>query len=217
MDGFGKRSEETFAKIKRKKIIPVLVVENLEEGVKACTILYNAGLEIVEVTFRTGAAEAVIETVSKKFPDMFVGAGTVLNRADLNKAAKAGAKFAVAPGCTPEIIKASFEIGLPFFPGVATATDIELAYNTGARILKFFPSEPLGGVEMLKALIAPYRHLGVRFIPFGGISPENMRKYLDIEEIIAVGGTWIVNKEIIKFGKWGQIEKNVKEALSIAS
>jgi len=176
--------------------------------------MLEAGLDIAEVTFRTVAAEPVISCVTRKFPDMLVGAGTVINMSDLAKASKAGARFAVAPGCNPEIVRASLAHGVPFFPGVSSASEIELAYNAGARIMKFFPAEPLGGVEMLKALIAPYRHLGIRFIPLGGITQENMKKYLEIEEVIAIGGTWIASKDLIKAGKWDKIEKNVKEALS---
>lgn len=210
-----KKYDDVLEKIQKLKIIPVLAVPAVEDGIKICGILKNAGLPLAEITFRTEAAEETIREVSEKFPDVLVGAGTVLNAGDLERAANAGAKFAVAPGCNPSVVRAAAEIGIPFFPGVATPTDIECACDLGSMVMKFFPCEPLGGLAMLKSLIAPYRHLGIKFIPLGGIGLNNMRKYLELKEIIAIGGTWIAKQELITAKQWDMIDKNVREALSL--
>ncbi len=202
-------------KLKACRIIPVLVVNTVEEGVKVCEILYKNGLPSAEITFRTSAAEGTICEAARKFPDMMVGAGTILNTVDLGKAAAAGAKFAVAPGCNPKIMQAAAKIALPFFPGVCTASDIEIAYENGARVMKFFPAEPSGGTAMLKALIAPYKHLGIRFIPLGGIDAANVKKYFELKEVLAAGGSWMVKQEDVSAGKWDEIEKKVREAAAL--
>lgn len=202
-------------KLRACRIIPVLVINTVEEGVKICEILCNAGLPSAEITFRTSAAEGTIREVTKRFPEMTAGAGTILNTSDLEKAVSAGAKFAVAPGCNPKIMQAAEKLSIPFFPGVCTPSDIECAYENGARIMKFFPAEASGGTNMLKALIGPYKHLGIKFIPLGGIDAANVRKYFEMKEVIAAGGSWMVKQEDVTAGRWDIIEKNVKEAVSL--
>lgn len=167
------------------------------------------------MTFRTEAAEETIREASNAFPDMLVGAGTILNVGDLERAANAGAKFAVAPGCNPKVVKKANEIGLPFFPGITNPTDIECAYDgLGCDVLKFFPAEAVGGVKLLKSMIAPYKHLGIRFIPTGGINADNYSSYLELNEVLAVGGTWIVPKDAVKNKEWQIIVDKAKEVLS---
>ena len=173
------------------KIIPVLVLNDLDEGLKVCEALCNNGLPAAEITFRTAAAESVIREASKRFPEMYIGAGTVLNVNDLHRAADAGAKFGVAPGFNPAIVAEAAKCGFDFIPGVCTPSEIEQAMMLGCKTLKFFPAEAAGGVNMLKSLIAPYRHLGIRFMPTGGVKPENVETYLEIPEVAAVGGTWL--------------------------
>lgn len=177
--------------LEKIKIVPVLVLESLDEGVAVCRDLYENGLRAAEITFRTKAAESVIREVSKLFPDMVVGAGTVLNVADLHRAFDAGAKFAVAPGFNPSIVKEAKKCGFDFAPGVCTPSECEQAMELGCTFLKFFPAEAAGGTPMLKSLIAPYRHLGIRFMPTGGVKPANVESYLQIPEVAAVGGTWL--------------------------
>ena len=173
------------------KIIPVLVLNDLDEGLKVCEALCNNGLPAAEITFRTAAAESVIREASKRFPEMYIGAGTVLNVNDLHRAADAGAKFGVAPGFNPAIVAEAAKCGFDFIPGVCTPSEIEQAMAAGCQTLKFFPAEAAGGVTMLKSLIAPYKHLGIRFMPTGGVKPENVETYLAIPEVAAVGGTWL--------------------------
>lgn len=194
-------------------VIPILSVNTVEKGLKACRTLRDAGLPLAEITFRTDVAAETIRRVSETFPDFYIGAGTVLNVPDLRAAAEAGAKFGVAPGCNPEVLLEASRLKFDFFPGVTTPSDIDKACSMGARILKFFPAEACGGVTLLKALIAPYRHLGVRFIPTGGINRKNLVDYLDFPEVAAVAGSWIASCDKIKAGAWDEIAKNARQAL----
>ncbi len=182
---------ELIASLEKTRIIPVLVLESVEEGVAMCEKLYANGLCAAEITFRTTAAEGIIREVSRRHPDMLLGAGTVLNTTDLKRAIDAGAKFAVAPGFNPRVVGAAREAGFAFLPGVCTPSEVEQAMELGCLALKFFPAEAAGGVSYLKSLIAPYRHLGVRFMPTGGVKPANVESYLQIPEVAAVGGTWL--------------------------
>ena len=179
------------AQLEKIRIIPVLVLETLEEGMQVCEQLYRNGLPAAEITFRTAAAADIIRNVSKLLPDMYVGAGTILNVDDLHRAIDAGAQFGVAPGFNPVTVKAAMDLKFDFIPGVCTPSEIEQAMSLGCKTLKFFPAEAAGGVTMLKSLIAPYRHLGIRFMPTGGVKPENVESYLAVKEVAAVGGTWL--------------------------
>ena len=183
--------------LEKIKIVPVLVLNSLDEGMAVCSDLYTHGLRAAEITFRTSAAEAVIREAGLRYPDMLLGAGTVLNVADLHRAFAAGAKFAVAPGFNSTVVKEARRCGFEFAPGVCTPSECEQAIEHGCTFLKFFPAEASGGTAMLKSLIAPYRHLGIRFMPTGGVKPENVRSYLDIPEVAAVGGTWL-NKCLVE-------------------
>lgn len=177
--------------LEKIKIVPVLVLNTLDEGLAVCEQLCKNGLPAAEITFRTAAAESVIREVSKRFPEMYVGAGTVLNITDLHRAFDAGAKFAVAPGFNPKVVAEAVKCNLDFFPAVCTPSEVEQAMEFGCRMLKFFPAEACGGIPMLKSIIAPYKHLGVKFMPTGGVKPVNVESYLQILEVAAVGGTWL--------------------------
>ncbi len=193
--------------LEKVKIVPVLVLNTLEEGLAVCEQLCRNGLPAAEITFRTAAAESVIREASKRFPDMFIGAGTVLNVTDLHRAFDAGAKFAVAPGFNPKVVGEAVKCGLDFFPAVCTPSEVEQAMEFGCRMLKFFPAEACGGVPMLKSIIAPYKHLGVKFMPTGGVKPANVESYLEIPEVAAVGGTWL--------NKCG--DETIRQAVEIAA
>ena len=173
------------------KIIPVLVLEDLESGLKRCELLCECGLPVAEITFCTKAAESVIREASRRFPEMFLGAGTVLNTADLHRAFDAGAKFAVAPGFNPTVVKEALKCGYAFAPGICTPSEIEQAYELGCRFFKFFPAEAAGGIKMLKSIAAPYRHLGIKFMPTGGVTIDNAGEWLAVPEVAAAGGTWL--------------------------
>ena len=185
--------------LEKVKIVPVLVLNTLDEGLAVCEQLCRNGLPAAEITFRTAAAESVIREAVKRFPDMFIGAGTVLNIADLHRAFDAGAK--------PKVVAEAVKCGLDFFPAVCTPSEVEQAMEFGCRMLKFFPAEACGGVPMLKSIIAPYKHLGVKFMPTGGVKPANVESYLQIPEVAAVGGTWLNKCE----------DETIRQAVAIAS
>ena len=206
---FDAHCKATLKTLKAMRVVPVLAIEQLTDGLQMAEILDRCDLPVAEITFRTEAAEEVIREISRQFPRLCVGAGTVLNTRDLNRAIQAGATFAVAPGFNPEVVQEAIQKGFPFFPGVATPTDVEQAMALGCRILKFFPAEAAGGLPMLKSLIGPYRHLGVHFMPTGGITAQNMQAYISVPEVVAVGGTWLGKADQIKAGNWDAIEDAV--------
>lgn len=177
--------------LSRYRIIPVLVLNDLESGMERCRLLCENSLPVAEITFRTEAAESIIRQITKDLPQMFVGAGTILNVRDLHRAFEAGAKFAVAPGFNPAVVKEAVKNHYAFAPGICTPSEIEQAYDLGCRLFKFFPAEAAGGVKMLKAISAPYKHLGISFMPTGGVTIENVSDYLALPEVAAAGGTWL--------------------------
>lgn len=212
---FQENSETVVKALSEIKIVPVLVLENVQFGLKMCEILVENGLPAAEITFRTAAAEEIIREAAKNFPDLYLGAGTILNTRDLDRAFDAGARFAVAPGFNPTVVKAAVSAGRPFAPGVCTPSEVEQAMELGCRFLKFFPAEAAGGVKMLKSIIAPYRHLGIRFMPTGGVTSANAADYLAIKEVAAVGGTWLGKADDIKAGNWDGIAGAIKAAAAL--
>ncbi len=210
-------SEEIFSRIAELGVVPVIAIENVDGAIPLADALLEGGLPVVEITFRTTAAAEVIRKIAKERPKLIVGAGTVLTPANLETAKASGAAFAVAPGLNPQIVKQAQAIGLPFVPGIATPTDIELGLSLGCKYLKFFPAEALGGVGMIEALSAPYKHTGVRFMPTGGVNTGNLESYLKVETVAAVGGTWIAKKEDLANGKWDDIRNRCKAALEIVA
>lgn len=215
MSYYDDRVESVAARLSQLKIVPVLAIEKVEDGLKMCELLDRCGLKVAEITFRTAAAQEIIRQAAKKFPEMLIGAGTVLGATDLHLALNAGAAFAVAPGFNPTIVKDAIKNRLPFFPGVSCPTHIEQAYELGTKVMKFFPAEAAGGVKMLKAIIPPYRHLGIKFIPTGGITCDNIKSYLEIPEVIAAGGTWLGTSADINAGEWDKIEQLVCDAVGL--
>jgi 2-dehydro-3-deoxyphosphogluconate aldolase/(4S)-4-hydroxy-2-oxoglutarate aldolase len=197
-------------------VVPVVAVDSPDEGLRLCEALIAGGLPVAEITFRTAAAEATIRAAAKRFPEMILGAGTVLTAEQMRKAADAGAKFAVAPGCNQTTIAAARECGMPFAPGVCTPSDVERAVEMGCSLLKFFPAEAAGGVPMLKALLGPYGHLGISFCPTGGVTTGNLAEYLALPQVAFVGGTWVAKKELIKAGRWDDITALAAAALAAA-
>ena len=203
-------------KLNQIKIVPVLVLNTLEEGLQVCEQLCANGLPAAEITFRTEAAESIIREASKRFPEMYIGAGTSLNIADLHRAADAGAKFGVAPGFNPTVVKEAVRCGFAFSPGICTPSEVEQALELGCTMLKFFPAEAAGGVKMLNSIIAPYKHLGVKFMPTGGVTTANVESYLSIPQVAAVGGTWLGKSADIAAGNWDLIEETAVKAVEVA-
>ena len=205
-----------FKPLRQYGVIPVVAVESPEQGLKLCEALCAAGLPVAEITFRTAAAEATLRAASSRFPDMILGAGTVLTVDQLRRAQGAGACFAVAPGCNPTVVEAAVAMGFAFAPGVCTPSDIERAVSLGVTNLKFFPAEAVGGVPLLKALIGPYGHLGLQFCPTGGIDEANLASYLALPQVAVVGGTWIAKKELLAAGQWSTITDLARRAVTLA-
>ena len=193
-------------------IVPVIALDRVEDAEPLAKALIEGGLPCAEVTFRTAAAEDSIKIMSAKFPELLVGAGTVLTVEQVDRAVKAGAKFIVSPGLNPKVVAHCLEIGIPVVPGCCTPSDIEAALEFGLDVVKFFPAEPSGGVAMIKALAGPY--VNVRFMPTGGINAKNITSYLDYEKIVACGGTWMIDKALIKTGDFDGIARLTREAVN---
>ena len=201
---------EQFKKI---GIIPVVVLDDAKDALPLGKALCEGGLPCAEVTFRTAAAEETIRIMSSEFPDMLVGAGTVLTTEQVDRAVAAGAKFIVSPGFNPKVVKYCQEKNIPITPGIQTPTEIEAALELGLTTVKFFPAEPAGGLKMIKAIAAPY--VNVSFMPTGGISESNVREYLAYNRIVACGGSWMVKKDLVANGEFDKIREMVAEAAAI--
>jgi 2-dehydro-3-deoxyphosphogluconate aldolase/(4S)-4-hydroxy-2-oxoglutarate aldolase len=204
-----------FAEIARHGVVPVIAIEAVEAALPLADALLEGGLPLAEITFRTPAAAAVIAEIATHRPQLLLGAGTVLTAENVQAAKAAGARFAVAPGLNPAVVRHAAECQLPFVPGVCTPSEIEQALVLGCRIVKFFPAEASGGVEMVKALTAPYAHTGLRFVPTGGVNTANLESYLSVASVAAVGGTWIAKPDDLAAGRWQTICDRCREAVAI--
>jgi 2-dehydro-3-deoxyphosphogluconate aldolase / (4S)-4-hydroxy-2-oxoglutarate aldolase len=207
--------DEVFAEIARFGVVPVIAMESVEAALPLADALLEGGLPLAEVTFRTAAAAAVISVMTRERPELLVGAGTLLSVENVRAAQSAGARFGVAPGLNPKVAEQAMHAGLPFAPGVCTPSDIERALELGCRVVKFFPAEASGGAEMVKALSGPYCHLGLRFIPTGGIHLGNLETYLALKDVVAVGGTWIAKSEDFAAGRWQAIRERCREVVEL--
>ncbi len=199
--------------IQKLGIVPVVVIDDVKDAEPLAKALCDGGLPCAEVTFRTDAAEESIRIMSEKFPQMLIGAGTVLTTDQVDRAVAAGAKFIVSPGLNPRVVKYCVEKNIPITPGCSSASDIEQALENGLEVVKFFPAEPAGGLPMIKALAAPY--VGVKFMPTGGINANNVKEYLAYNRILACGGSWMVKGDLIKAGDFAKITQLTKEAVEI--
>ena len=204
---------EILKKIQETGIIPVVVLEDAKDAAPLAQALFDGGLPCAEVTFRTEAAEECIRIMAEQFPDMLIGAGTVLTTDQVDRAVAAGAKFIVSPGLNPRIVKYCVEKGITITPGCTNPSDIEQALENGLEVVKFFPAEPAGGLNMIKAMAAPY--VGVKFMPTGGINAQNVKDYLKYDRIIACGGSWMVSGALVKEGNFAKITELTKEAAAI--
>jgi 2-dehydro-3-deoxyphosphogluconate aldolase / (4S)-4-hydroxy-2-oxoglutarate aldolase len=203
---------EVIDAIIRLRILPTITLERVEDARPLADALKAGGLPVAEVTFRTAAAEESIRAISED-NDVLLGAGTVLQPEQVDRALSAGAAFVVSPGFNRKVVDRCREVGLPIIPGVSTPTEIEMALDAGIDLVKFFPSEALGGVAMLKAISAPYGM--VRFVPTGGVSPQNLSAYLALPSVAAVGGSWMVASDLIKNGRFEEITRLTSEAMAM--
>ena len=204
---------ETLKKIEEIGIVPVVVLDDAKDAEPLGRALMNGGLPCAEVTFRTAAAEESIRIMAEKFPNMLIGAGTVITTEQVDRAVAAGAKFIVSPGINPKIVKYCQEKGVLITPGCITPTEVETAIECGLSTVKFFPAEPAGGLEMIKAMAAPY--VNMTFMPTGGINAKNVKEYLGFNKIVACGGSWMVKGDLVKAGNFDKIVELTKEAVEI--
>ncbi|GAA7435444.1 bifunctional 4-hydroxy-2-oxoglutarate aldolase/2-dehydro-3-deoxy-phosphogluconate aldolase [Helicobacter pylori] len=194
-------------------IVPVVVVENIKDAVPLAQSLIEGGIQIIEVTLRSSCALEAIELIAKNVPKMRVGAGTILNPTQLEQAQNRGAEFLISPGLTIKLLEYAKKKDMPLIPGVSSSSEVMQALELGYSALKFFPAEYCGGVKLLDAFNGPFK--GVKFCPTGGISVDNMRSYLDLENVLCVGGSWLTPKNLIQNKEWDKITEICKRALAL--
>jgi 2-dehydro-3-deoxyphosphogluconate aldolase/(4S)-4-hydroxy-2-oxoglutarate aldolase len=195
-------------------IIPVVSIPKLEDALPLAEALIEGGCGCAEITFRTAAAAEAIARIRSRFPQILLGAGTVLTTGQAETAIGAGAEFIVSPGTNPAVVDHCLSKGVTIFPGVCTPTEIEMALSKGVDVVKFFPAEPMGGVKFLQAICAPYRN--VRFIPTGGIDAKNIGQYLALPQVVACGGSWMVKPELFAAGDFAKVRQLAGEAVALA-
>jgi 2-dehydro-3-deoxyphosphogluconate aldolase/(4S)-4-hydroxy-2-oxoglutarate aldolase len=207
--------EEVISRIHRHAIIPVVKIDSVDRLHGLASALLAAGLPCMEITFRTRIASAVIQTTAEEFPEILVGAGTVLSMSQVDDALSAGANFIVTPGYDEEIVDYCVSREFPIIPGIATPTELNMALSRGLSHVKFFPAEILGGVQAVKALSSAYAD--VQFVPTGGINGDNLADYLRLPSVIACGGSWLVKSDMISKGEFDEIGNLVRQALDMVS
>ncbi|MBH0286373.1 bifunctional 4-hydroxy-2-oxoglutarate aldolase/2-dehydro-3-deoxy-phosphogluconate aldolase [Helicobacter pylori] len=194
-------------------IVPVVVIEDLKDAVPLAQSLIEGGIPIIEVTLRSSCALEAIELIAKNVPKMRVGAGTILNSAQLEQAQNRGAEFLISPGLTIKLLEHAKKKDMPLIPGVSSSSEVMQALELGYNALKFFPAEYCGGVKLLNAFNGPFK--GVKFCPTGGISVDNMRSYLALENVVCVGGSWLTPKDLVQNKEWDKITEICKRALAL--
>ncbi len=196
-------------------IASVVTIDSPAHAVPLAKALLAGGISAMELTLRSAGALECLRRIVEEVPGMLAGAGTILSVSQVEEVLAAGAAFGVAPGTNINVLRAARDEGLPFAPGVATPSDIELALDFDCRVLKFFPAEAIGGLRYLKNIAVPYRHLGVRYIPLGGVSPENLITYSSSPDVLAVGGSWLAPRVLVENGDWAAIEQLARQAVEL--
>lgn len=204
--------DQIFARV---RVVPVVVVEDEAQALALGAALLDGGLPIAEITFRTAGARAAIAAVTRELPELVTGAGTVINADQVDQAVDAGARFLVSPGLSVDVVRRAQHHGLPIFPGVATPSDIMAALALGLDVVKFFPAAINGGVPAIKALSAPFP--GLRFVPTGGVSAANATEYLSVPSVLAVGGSWMVEKSLVEAGDFAEVTRRSARAVALAA
>jgi 2-dehydro-3-deoxyphosphogluconate aldolase/(4S)-4-hydroxy-2-oxoglutarate aldolase len=202
---------EISKRIEASGIIAVLIIEDVSHALPVAEALFRGGVDCIELTLRTPIALEAARLIKREFPTVALGLGTVISVEQVKQVADVGADFAMAPGCNPKIIREAISRELSFAPGVMTPSDIEIALENGCRLLKYFPASTAGGLRHLNNLAAPYKHLGLKFVPLGGLDPENAMTYLQSDLVAAVGGSWLARKELLDAGRWQDIRKNATQ------
>ena len=208
--------KEVRDEIANEGIIAVLEIEIEQNAVPVAKALFDGGVTVIELTLRTPAAIPSISLIAKEVPQIYIGIGTIIEAGQASAVKKeSGVRFGVSPGLNPEIVREAITADLPFVPGIATPSELEQAISLGCRVVKFFPAEGMGGLSYLKSINAPYNHLGIKYIPLGGVSPDNMVSYAQFSSVLAIGGSWIASKDLISAHNWKEISKRAREAKEI--
>ncbi len=208
-------TKELTNRIRKSGVIAVLVVDRVEDAVPLAHALLEGGIDSMELTMRTPAALGALKAIKEQVPEMLAGMGTILTPEQVVEVKEAGGSFGVAPGLNRRVVEKAQEAGLPFAPGIATPSDIETALEYDLRILKFFPAEPSGGIKYLQSINGPYAHLGLQYMPLGGLNAGNLSTYLESPMTLAVGGSWLAKKDVINSRDWPKITANAREARNI--
>lgn len=204
-----------FQEVLKSKLLPAITFADASHALPVAEALLKAGLKVMEVPFRTNEAEKAITAIRNNFPEMKVGAGTLLKPEQIRQAIDAGAEFGLSPGFNPSVGRAALDHDFPFIPGVMTPSEIELSYEMGYSVLKLFPAGQVGGISFLNAMKGPYAQLNLKFIPMGGVNPGNIREYTGLKNVIAVGGSWLATEKLMSEKNYEQIYQHVKEALEL--
>lgn len=202
---------ELIKHLKRSQVVAGFTVDDAQDAVPIANALLAGGIDVIELTLRSPAAMEAVQRIRAEVPAMLVGVGTILTPGAVKEVKAAGAHFGVSPGMNPKVVEASENLGLPFAPGICTPTDLEAAIELGCRFVKFFPAEATGGLRYLRSMAAPYRHLGIQYMPLGGLNCANMMDYLADEMIPAIGGSWIVENQLVKKKDWAGITSRAAE------
>ena len=206
---------ELLIQLSNSRVVAGFSIENVEDAIPIAKALLAGGIDAIELTLRTDCGLVAVERIAEAVPEIILGVGTILTPLQADQIKEAGAHFGVSPGMNPNVIKKAEEINLPFAPGIATPSELEAAIALGCRFVKFFPAEASGGINYLKSISAPYKHLGVQYFPLGGLNTENMNHYLDLENVIAIGGSWIVNSSFIEAKDWSGLTKRAAEVRNV--
>ena len=201
------------ARLRASRIVAGFSVEKVEYAVPIANALLDGGIDAIELTLRTPAGLDAVKAICRDVPDMLVGVGTILSSDSVARVKATGADFGVAPGMNPRVVRSAHQAGLPFAPGIATPSDLEAAIEMECRFVKFFPAEASGGIKYLRSMSAPYQHLGIEYFPLGGLNEGNMLDYLRESHVPAIGGSWIVKKELVNKEDWGGLTAHAKEVV----
>jgi 2-dehydro-3-deoxyphosphogluconate aldolase/(4S)-4-hydroxy-2-oxoglutarate aldolase len=206
---------DIFSRLERSGIVAVLIIEKVEDAAPVAEALLEGGVEAMELTLRTPAAIGALKEIRARVPQMLAGIGTILTTDQVSQVVDCGAAFGVAPGMNPRIVEAAIAAGLPFAPGICTPSDIERALEFDRRLLKFFPAEPSGGLKYLDAIAAPYQHLGVKYVPLGGVNESNCGTWMSSRHVGSIGGSWLASREKIAARDWAGISALAARAIGI--
>lgn len=194
--------ESLLQRLRKSGVVAGFSVEKAEHAIPLCRALLAGGIDVIELTLRSAAGMEAVRAISAQVPEILLGVGTILTPEQAKEVKASGAAFGVAPGMNPRVVRAAQEAGLPFAPGICTPSDLEAAIELGCRFVKFFPAEPMGGVTFLRSMAAPYKHLGIQYFPLGGLNEKNMYEYLKEANVPAIGGSWIVQPDLVNRGDW---------------